>query len=217
MSTGQPEWLSLPEAVQALDWIEPDVARRLIGEALSDGRLHDRPTANVSVNATTSCNDLDLLADMKTHGEDTTWLATPFSGNPESWRRWIDKDWIDWETGDIRLPFEKDGGVDWKTGEVRPRVRSSVSYRPQISRGALMICFAVENAKPSANTGRPKGSGYDKGDAEAIELMRTMVEAGHTPTGALKVLLKEGIKLAGASDDSIVRRVVGKYKERYGG
>jgi hypothetical protein len=130
MSHDQPEWLSLPEAVQALHWLAPDVARRLIGEALAEGRLQDRPTP-----LSDDPHFLNMLA-ADGYAELVIKYRTESSTGPGAWRRWI-----------------KENSIDWAAGEVR-RARLPAPYRPQLSRSALLKCFP-EPAAPKNKGGAP--------------------------------------------------------------
>lgn len=126
------EWLSLAEAVAEIHQFSPRHAQRLIGEALSDGRLADRPKPVV--------DDPHLVREI--FGSDA--VAVPLSTGAGAWRRWIEEESIDWATGLVSRPAFAN------------------PYRPEISRTALIALFGTAKAKPvdpksivSAKPGRP--------------------------------------------------------------
>jgi hypothetical protein len=143
MSTDQPEWLSLPEAVRALSWLEPDMARRLIGEALSDGRLSDKPTSSIAISG--DPHFLGALA-AEGHLELANRYAAQASTGSAAWDRWIKGDSVDWATGEVRRPAFKQ------------------PYRPELSRSALLECF------PDPGRNRNKGGAPYKEDWPAIQV-----------------------------------------------
>lgn len=144
--------------------------------------------------------------------------------------------------GVIPLPAKanlhlKPDDVDWVSSQI-PVNRilydgthaSDVTLSVRISRADFMERFkrllpVEQYERPALNMRedrrkphRQKGSSYDKPDAEIIECMRPLVQdQGMMPTLAVKTLLKQGVRLAGNSaEESKIRRIVDKYKERYG-
>jgi hypothetical protein len=141
-----PVWITLPEAVALVSPpIEPDEARRAIAEALADGRLKDRPKA--------VCDDPLLIKEFQFHPLHP--MVAPFSNFAKVWRRWLENGYVDWDTGEVRLPPRPGNYLKTVTpppfrpelmrSEVLALFGASTNYRPQtaqtnavVSRAALM-------------------------------------------------------------------------------
>lgn len=197
MSRDQPEWLSLPEAVQALHWLPPETARRLIGEALSEGGLQDRPTS-ISVTAGDPHLLRQLIKDGETERADR--YARPTSTNPLAWREWLEAESVDWSTGEVHRPAFKN------------------PYRPQISRSVLLERFPgpdlADMPRPAPH--RPRGSGFAKADAIVVErIVKIIEQEGISAHAATTRMVGDGSHIQGGSNAaSKVRRLVPQVKKR---
>ena len=131
----------------------------------------------------------------------------------------------------------KPDDMDWANSRVivnrilyEPGVHAIDAMLPiRISRADFMERFkqllnSGDRSEPVANGAirdrpkprRPKGSSYDKADAEVIELMRPLVQKrGMAPSRAIKTLLTAKQITCSPDEESMIRRVVPKYKEKH--
>jgi len=206
----KPEWVYLPEAVEALPWLEPEMAQRLIGEALGDGKLLDRPISVVGMPSSLprfagAPSDAEILADMADHGEiaEVALLNTPFSTPPERWRLWIETRAVDWTMGEVWIDIRPRG-----TGRVR-----QVKYRPQLSRSALLACFP--GPATVARPHRTPGTGLEKLDQPFVQKILRLVDQEHMSFhAAAEKVVGDGVAVPGGGGaPSKVRRLRDRAKK----
>lgn len=186
MSGPQPEWLSLPEAVAALHWLEPMMARRLIGEALSDGRLQDRPV-----------HRHDPLLLHAVFGFATNEIILPESTGAGAWQRWVKSGAIDWDHGEVHRPVFK------------------TPYCPQLSHAALLVCFPPPGVGNNKKPHRPSGTGLAKADESFVEGILSLVRQGLSVHAAATKIVGDGSHIAGGGTaESKTRRLVDQTKKR---